>query len=404
MIKPMVRGSAVRLASAAALLIIISVDTLAAQIAPVALYDRNDRAPEWRLAPSPTLTHEGVGDVPFSRISGAVRLDDGRIVIADRDTRQIHYFGADGAWLRTVGRRGKGPGEFTDIDDLQLSGEMLVVFDGNLAVHFIRAADGRYIETQRLPRVSGYHTNPAAGVFSSGTIVHRGRPIRPPTPAGVMVEDSISLFLVPANSSPRYLKSYPTGRMIQGAKQSGSAPIGFGPRETFAFFADRFCSGYTQRYEIACFTSSGAPLVTIRRETSKRSVTTRERAALRRSMAGFGNDGSNRYEGSLRAHREKVAANMVFSETHPAFSGLFAARTGDLWVREYAPEDGARAGNRVFPVNASVWNIFSPTGRWIGTVRLVASFLPTDIGQDYALGVLKDENDVETVALYRLMR
>lgn len=48
--------------------------------------------------------------------------------------------------------------------------------------------------------------------------------------------------------------------------------------------------------------------------------------------------------------------------------------------------------------------MFRPTGRLLGTLRLPRNFEVFEIGADYVLGLARDDNDVETVELYRLER
>ena len=54
------------------------------------------------------------------------------------------------------------------------------------------------------------------------------------------------------------------------------------------------------------------------------------------------------------------------------------------------------------PLVPSVWSVFDAQGRWLGDVTLPARFSPMDIGADYVLGVARDEDGVETVAMYTL--
>ena len=56
------------------------------------------------------------GEEPYmlARLGGAIRLSDGRIVIANRMTHEIRYFDSTGTWIRSSGRKGQGPGEFSD--------------------------------------------------------------------------------------------------------------------------------------------------------------------------------------------------------------------------------------------------------------------------------------------------
>ena len=87
----------------------------------------------------------------------------------------------------------------------------------------------------------------------------------------------------------------------------------------------------------------------------------------------------------------------------PAFSQLLADRTGRLWVRQAHLADAPRAGNlNTSPLVPSVWSVFDPNGRWLGDISMPAFFQPMDIGQDYVLGVARDEDGIETVVLYRM--
>ncbi len=47
------------------------------------------------------------------RLSGIDRNDEGRIIIGDVSEGNVKLFGADGRLIRTIGRKGKGPGEFS---------------------------------------------------------------------------------------------------------------------------------------------------------------------------------------------------------------------------------------------------------------------------------------------------
>ena len=48
------------------------------------------------------------------------------------------------------------------------------------------------------------------------------------------------------------------------------------------------------------------------------------------------------------------------------------------------------------------WSVFDPEGRLLGTVVTPEDFAPKHIGDDFVLGVWKDEVDVERVRLYPL--
>ncbi len=82
--------------------------------------------PRWTLAPEPDVSI-GVleGDPPYQlfRVTGAVRLGDGTIVVTNVGTQELRYFDSTGAFLRSAGGRGKGPGEFSELRQIYRRGD-----------------------------------------------------------------------------------------------------------------------------------------------------------------------------------------------------------------------------------------------------------------------------------------
>lgn len=88
---------------------------LAAACAPTA-DDDPTQAVAIRVAPTPEVVIGGEVSDPDYQLEQAVsalRLDDGTIVVGNSATGQIRFFGGDGRLLRTIGRQGDGPGEFS---------------------------------------------------------------------------------------------------------------------------------------------------------------------------------------------------------------------------------------------------------------------------------------------------
>jgi len=57
--------------------------------------------------------------------------DSGRVFIADVQDMSINVFEPDGRFTTSVGRKGKGPGEFTYIKDLYIRNNFLYIYDSN---------------------------------------------------------------------------------------------------------------------------------------------------------------------------------------------------------------------------------------------------------------------------------
>ena len=90
----------------------------------------------WTLDSEPTVTIgqvEGAPEYLFTQIGPAVLLPGGRIAVADRRDAAIRLFDPDGTFLREIGHRGEGPGEFSSIRRIVVSPpDTLVVHDSGL--------------------------------------------------------------------------------------------------------------------------------------------------------------------------------------------------------------------------------------------------------------------------------
>ena len=72
-------------------------------------------AQSWRLSPEPAVdigVLEGAPEYQLFRVGGALRLDDGRIVVANGGTGELRFYDEAGSYLSASGRKGEGPGEF----------------------------------------------------------------------------------------------------------------------------------------------------------------------------------------------------------------------------------------------------------------------------------------------------
>ncbi|HUF51882.1 MAG TPA: hypothetical protein VMN60_13740 [Longimicrobiales bacterium] len=69
-------------------------------------------------------------DEGFSRIGSMAVGDDGEVYVVDGAAREVRVFSPDGERLRTIGRSGQGPGEFSSPGGIGLLGDTLWVHDG----------------------------------------------------------------------------------------------------------------------------------------------------------------------------------------------------------------------------------------------------------------------------------
>lgn len=93
--------------------------------------------------------------------------------------------------------------------------------------------------------------------------------------------------------------------------------------------------------------------------------------------------------------RERVSAVPV-SDRFPAFASMMADALDHLWVEEYEPPGEELPG--------VIWCVFDPEGRVLGFVETPEGLEIYDIGEDYILGRVTDEMDVEFIQLWPLER
>jgi hypothetical protein len=103
----------------------------------------------WTMSPLPVLTIGNDTDGPnylFNRIGQLRRLHNGQILVTLGP--DIRYYDADGRFAAKTGGRGRGPGEFIYINDLELlAGDSLLVMDVRRKVWL--TPDGKFVREEK---------------------------------------------------------------------------------------------------------------------------------------------------------------------------------------------------------------------------------------------------------------
>ena len=110
----------------------------------------------WRIGDTPSLSigsQDGEDPYLLFGVEDAVRLDDGRIVVANSASGEIRVFASDGSHVASFGGIGEGPGEFAQYDPVAVGawpGDSIVAgawWRGRIEVF---DADGRHGRTATL--------------------------------------------------------------------------------------------------------------------------------------------------------------------------------------------------------------------------------------------------------------
>jgi hypothetical protein len=349
------------------------------------------------LSPEPVVQIGAVdGDDAylFARVRGGVRLSDGRIAVLDDRAAEVRIFDADGRHVRTLGRKGEGPGEFDTASFLgRLPGDTLVVVDTpRRRINFFHPDDGFIRAVTARDDDAGYLL--VAGMFGDGTLVEFNTVFNADAPEGYARRPVEYRTVGRDGAGVAELGTYPGYESVlamvsegdQTFAMTGQAP--FGKQPAVAVGGERFFFGSQDTWEIRVLRMDGSLERLIRWDRTPEPVTEAQ-------VADFVDRVVSRMEDNNLARRyRRFYADAPAPETHPAYGDLFVDRLGWLWVQEY----------RVDPEAPDHWTVLDPDGRVAGAAELPADFRLLDIGRDYVLGRWVDDLGVSYVRLYRLTR
>lgn len=357
-------------------------------------YSPGSSFPDLAVSPEPGLVLGGLEDDPTQQLYQALhalRLADGRIVVANQGTEQIRFYDPEGAHLRTVGREGGGPGEFRELWGLiRIPGDTLVAWDWTARrltvydnagerVRVVPAPDAAGFAPRLLGRLDQGRVAIAGGVqpgaiFAAGTgLWSDSIPIR-----RVELRDgSVADTLGPYPGEERYASV--------GEGSFWARRLVLGRQELLDVAAGAIHLGNDRTGEVRTYDSDGRLLRIVRTGFQTGPVTRTALEAYRtRYLEGVD-------EARLPEERRRLE-ELPVAEAMPVLDGLFADLHGRVWLRVFDPESG----------ESRRWIVLGPNDLPAGQLDLPARFQPVDAGEDYALFNTRDDLDVERLVLYRL--
>lgn len=355
-----------------------------------------DDAPMWRLdGPIVDIgTAEGEGAHALFRVTGATRLSDGRIVVANAGSSELRWFDADGAPLMSAGGAGGGPGEFQRMGRLLLGeGDSVVVYDGGTARVSVFSPEGEYARGLVLGLAEGAPAQ-LVGLLRGGVMLAQ-------TSVRAEMERMVSQMVSGTHRGQISLVSLsPEGAPLDtlgafpGAE--GYIRIGEGSIEILRgpfYRQPRYVAGQhgvwvaTQDAREIDLYQEGALVRRVRFPGEPGPPTpAMVDAWVERSTADAPPEVAVQRAEGLRA--------IELPGRLPSFGAAIADADGNLWIADF--DDG------IAPTEA--WSVLAPDGRVLARIGLPDGFTPYDAGDDWIIGRALDELDVEHVQLYRILK
>lgn len=351
---------------------------------------------EWTIDTVPFLeigSVEGAEGQDLALPWSSLRLPDGRVAVSNARTNELRLYSPQGDFVRAAGGSGEGPGEFGLIAAVHLTrGDTIVAADARyprLNLFDSDAVFGRAITLSLIeggvPRLRGL-VQDTLGVYRATFYGRSGG-------ASGAVRDTFLLAVRPFDGDSTQV----LGRFLAEERFSQIMPNGavagwdlpFGRDLYTAIASDVIWVGQSDDYEIRGFGPEGALKTLVRLDRPVTPVDDELRNRHFEHQLAGAEDADQR-----RIYLE-VQEIIEFPPTLPAYSSLKVDARGNLWVEEYQlPWVGA----------APLWRVFDSAGRTKAVVRMPRGLTVHEIGDEYVMGMWRDDLGVEYIRFYSLAR
>lgn len=330
----------------------------------------------------------------FAGLTDVQILPDSTIAVANGHFFTVGLFTLDGRWLRDVGRRGRGPGEYQHIGGLDLcdSGSLAVVDLLQDRMTVLSSEDFQVRRTIRLADAHSESTPSAAECMPDGRVIILGRgtgwkldiplgPYRVPMLLTLLGTDgSLAVDFGEVGAVDRYRQDMQDGPQYFGGT---SAAV---ESQRFVYVTDPtepIVRRYNLHGKLTAMIHTGQERKAIT-EADARSVTERVLQAARER---------GRSEGQLSSWR-RFFRDYEYPDSFPAQASIIADDQGRIWIEEYSmSEDSPRK-----------WRILSADGVLEAKLTLPPEFNLKNVSMGLLAGIGRDALDVPVVVVYGLDR
>ncbi|HEX6751165.1 MAG TPA: hypothetical protein VF092_27995 [Longimicrobium sp.] len=351
----------------------------------------------WRVADRPELDLTGAeaGKGPgLYQVMGAVRLGDGRIVVANGGTSTLEIFGADGAHQRSVGRAGDGPGEFRALSWVgRFAGDSIAAWDSGTGRLSVFTPAGDFARSVAPAQPLGIFPR-AEGALDGGALLlalHQPSLGMSATEGVHVQRDTISLAVLRPDGAVAVLGRFPGSEVLASGNPAGGLmmmPLPFGRATIAAGSGGRVYVADGDRWEIAEYAPGGGVRALVRADRELQPVTPADVRAYRERLVTLGAENN----GAIARQHARMLDRAPYPKQKPAITGLLVDAHGNLWVE--SPESGEGT-------LARGWTIVSPDGRMLGRARKPDALTVHQVGDGWLIGTATD-GEIEHVRLYRI--
>ncbi|MCY3547545.1 MAG: hypothetical protein OXH49_11760 [Gemmatimonadetes bacterium] len=341
----------------------------------------------WRVDPEPLLdlAESGTGDPHnFYQVRDVKRLPDGGIVVVNRGSNEIRTFSADGSFVGAAGGHGEGPGEFTNLQQVEVVGDSLLARDIRSRVTLF-GPDLQHIRTMQIDDDVTDVRYLGDGRLIVRAVTHY------PDVYGVIRPPEVLLAYDLEGVRRDSIGGTPGSEMYVAEMLSG--PPLFGKESVLDVHEGRIVTGSSDRMQIETLSPNGDTVRIVRIPDFPLALTADQVAVERNARLDIPLPAGVT---SLPPFFVQAIEDMPSPETRPAYADMLVDPTCAVWLRPFLGQSERGGPER--------WVVLGAGGAWLGSVETPADFRVTEVGVDEILGVWTSELDVQHPQVWRLRR
>ncbi len=370
----------------------------------------------WLLSVEPTFQVGGDETNPvydLGQVTGATRLRDGSVAVANAATSEVRFYNPDGSHRLSSGRRGAGPGEFQMIMGMwRTPADSLVVLDMAIQRLSVLGPEGQYGHSFSLGGMGGAMMPGAdgsismaipAGMLNDGSLVGMANSFRIGDTREGSFRDPMPLVRYGPDGSIRDTVATVPGQEMEmmtmsfGA-QSMSVPtaVSLGKQTIAVARGDHLYLAVNESWEIEARDPDGNLRRLIRVVTPVRPLSAELVARHRVEQLELVNNQPMMSQApqEIRDQVTERVNTAPYPASLPFVALLLVDDDGYIWAQEVGVPGDLR----------QKWGVFDREGRLQAWLRMPERFRPTSIGSDWVVGIWQDDDDVEHVRVYELTR
>jgi hypothetical protein len=292
----------------------------------------------------------------FSEVSHITADNEGRIYVLDRKESHVKVFDRDGKYVRTIGRKGQGPGELNDPIFVYFPGNELLVTQYERLSFFSPEGKLQRAVLMKKERPSRARRNSRGNMIGTSVVFDPGTP-------GLYYE-----VLKMYDSEMEPIKEL---ARIQVQRRPGV----FNPFSANVYMTvddeDRIIFGYSREYEIQIYSPAGDLATRIIKEYMPVEITEKEKAESTTDIP--------------------PQIKVEFPRYHPPFLRFVHDEGGRIYVQTYERGQG---------LNVYYHDVFDREGRFIAKVQLRPTPVVFRKGKLYSLE--ENEGGYQVIKRYKI--